>query len=90
MNEFRGYDEEHEETTRLYYRSLPEDHRRRYAAVKALKIGFGGVAYVARVLGMSQRSVYAGLAELEQMSDGGHARPSRPQRWSQAHPPPWR
>ena len=33
MNEFPGYDTRHEETMRLYYRSLPEDHRRRYAAV---------------------------------------------------------
>jgi hypothetical protein len=45
MNEFPGYDTRHEETMRLYYRSLSEDHRRRYAAVEALKIGYGGVAY---------------------------------------------
>jgi len=55
---------------RLYCRSLPEDHRRRYAAVEALKIGHGGVAYVARVLGMSRRTLYAGIRELEQMGDG--------------------
>lgn len=78
MNAFRGYGEEYEETMRLYYRSLPEDHRRRYAAVEALKIGFGGVAYVARVLGMSRRTVYTGIAELEQMSEGDHDQPSRP------------
>ncbi len=48
MNEFAGYAATHEETMRLYGRSLPEDHRRRYAALEALKIGFGGVAYVAR------------------------------------------
>jgi hypothetical protein len=43
VNEFRGYDQLHEEFTRIYSRSLPEDHRRRYAAVEALKIGFGGL-----------------------------------------------
>lgn len=78
MNEFRGYDQQHEEIMRLYYRSLPEDHRRRYAAIEALKIGFGGVAYVARVLGMSRRTIYTGIAELDQMSAGDHDQPLRP------------
>jgi len=40
MNEFQGYDQSHED----FFRSLPGDHRRRYAAVEALKIGFGGSA----------------------------------------------
>jgi hypothetical protein len=78
MSEFRGYDHAHEETMRLYYRSLPEDHRRRYAGVEALKIGFGGIAYVARVLGMSRRTVYAGIRELEAMGDDDHEPPQRP------------
>lgn len=78
MSEFHGYDQEHEETMRLYYRSLPEDHRRRYAGVEALKIGFGGIAYVARVLGMSRRTVYAGIRELEAMGDDDHEPPQRP------------
>jgi hypothetical protein len=38
MNEFHGYDQEHEETMRLYGHSLPENYRRRYAAV-----GFAGL-----------------------------------------------
>lgn len=77
MNEFAGYEGAHEETMRLYCRSLPEDHRRRYAALEALKIGFGGVAYVARVLGMSRRTLYTGMRELQQM---GHDDPDHPQR----------
>jgi hypothetical protein len=44
MNEFRGYDESHEDLISIYCRSLPVDHRCRYAAVETLKIGFGGVA----------------------------------------------
>ena len=56
MSEFSGYGQEHEETMRLYFRSLPEDHRRRYAGIEALKIGLGGIAYIARVLGMSRRT----------------------------------
>jgi hypothetical protein len=78
MNEFRGYDESHEECMRIYCRSLAEDHRRRYAAVEALKIGFGGVAYVARVLGMSRRTIYTGIRELEAMGNDDPDHPQRP------------
>jgi hypothetical protein len=78
VNEFTGYDEPHEEFMRIYARSLPEDHRRRYAALEALKIGFGGIAYVARVLGMSRRTIYTGIRELEAMGDDGPDHPHRP------------
>jgi len=78
MNEFQGYDQSHEDFMRLYFRSLPEDHRRRYAAVEALKIGFGGVACVARVLGMSRRTIYTGIRELEAMGNDDHHPPQRP------------
>lgn len=50
MNEFAGDEAIHGEAMRLYCRSLPKDHRRRYGAIEALKIGYGGVAYVARAL----------------------------------------
>ena len=80
MNEFRGYEESHEDSMRIYCRSLPEDHRRRYAAIEALKIGFGGVTYVARVLGMSRRTIYTGIRELEAMGNDG-PRPSAPPQW---------
>ncbi len=72
MNEFRGYEPDHEDFMRLYCRSLPEDHRRRYAALEALKIGFGGIAYVARVLGMSRRTIYTGIRELAAMGNDDH------------------
>ena len=78
MNAFPGYDEEHEETMLLYYLSLPEDHRRRYAAVEALKIEFGGVAYIARVLEMSRSTIYAGIYELQAMRTENGDPPQRP------------
>ena len=78
MNEFRGYEESQEDFMRIYCRSLPEDHRRRYAALEALKVGFGGVAYVARVLGMSRRTIYTGIRELEAMSEDDPEHPRRP------------
>ncbi len=64
MNEFPGYDKEQEQMMRVYFRSLPEDHRRRYAAVEAYKIGFGGVSYISQVLGLSRGPIYQGLREL--------------------------
>jgi hypothetical protein len=78
MNKFAGYEAMHEEAMRLYYSSLPEDHRRRYAAIEALKIGYGGVAYVARVLGMSRRTVHTGMRELEQMRNDDPQDPQCP------------
>jgi hypothetical protein len=78
MGEFHGYDQEHEDTMRLYCASLPEDHRRRYAAVEALKIGRGGITYVAKVLGMSRRTIYTGIRELEAMGEDGGSPPRRP------------
>jgi hypothetical protein len=47
---------------RLYCRLSPEDRRRRYWAIKAMKIGFGGIAYGAAVLGMRRRTIYTGIA----------------------------
>lgn len=78
MTAFQGYDEEHEKTMRLYFHSLPEDHRRRYAAVEALKLGRGGLTYIATLLGMSRRTLYRGIRELEAMgADDAHP-PQRP------------
>jgi hypothetical protein len=76
MNEFPGYGEDHEQLMRVFFRSLPEDHRRRYAAVEADKIGFGGISYVAEVLGLSRGTIYQGLRELAQMVEADD--PQRP------------
>jgi hypothetical protein len=62
----------------MFSRTLDEDHRRRYAAIEALKIGFGGIAYVARVLGMSRRTLYTGIRELEQLREDDPDHPQRP------------
>ena len=78
MSEFHGYDQAHEDTMRLYFDSLPEDHRRRYSAVEALKIGRGGITYIGRVLSMSRRTIYAGIRELEAMGEDDGSPPRRP------------
>jgi hypothetical protein len=78
MSYFPGYEKSHEAEMRTYFRSLPEDHRRRYAAVEARKIGFGGVAYVAKVLGISRQTIYTGMRELEEMGTDDPDHPQRP------------
>lgn len=44
MSDDCGYGAEYEDMMRVYCASLPEDHRRRYAAIEALKLGRGGIA----------------------------------------------
>ena len=78
MSHFSGYEKSHEQEMRTYFRSLPEDHRRRYAALEAQKIGFGGVAYVSRVLGISRQTIYTGIRELEDMCTDDSDPPQRP------------
>ena len=45
--------------------SLKEADRRRYAAIEAAKLGYGGVEYIAAVLGCDPKTIRTGLAELE-------------------------
>jgi hypothetical protein len=48
---------------------LSEKDRRRYAAVEAVKLGHGGVEYIARVLSCDPKTIRQGLKELEQPED---------------------
>jgi hypothetical protein len=46
------------------YGSLNEKDRRRYAAVEAAKLGYGGQTYVVRLLGCDYKTLRRGLEEL--------------------------
>jgi hypothetical protein len=48
-----------------FYQSLSEKDRRRYAAVEALKLGWGGKSYISQLLRCDSESMQLGLAELE-------------------------
>ena len=65
MNKFIGYDSATENRMRIFYCLLAEDSRRRYAAIEAMKIGYGGASYVARVLGCAQSTVHIGIQEIK-------------------------
>jgi hypothetical protein len=49
---------------RGFFESLPERHRRRYAAVEAVKLGHGALGYLARVLGCDEKAIRRGKREL--------------------------
>lgn len=48
-----------------YYQSLSEKARRRYAAIEAVKLGYGGQAYIRRLFGCHHETLQLGLKELE-------------------------
>ena len=55
-----------EQAMRFTFASLNERQRRIYAATESLKLGRGGIAYVAELLGCHRRTVERGLNELRQ------------------------
>ncbi|MCH7685333.1 MAG: ISAzo13 family transposase [Planctomycetes bacterium] len=54
---------------RNVYDCLSEKDRRRYAAAEVVKLGYGGVAYIARLFGCSPESIKHGVRELDQLPD---------------------
>lgn len=52
---------------KTFYDSLSEKDRRRYAAIEAEKLGFGGVEYIASILGCDEKTIRRGHADIEQL-----------------------
>ena len=52
---------------RMFYQTLSEKDRRRYAALEARQLGRGGTVLVAEVLGCSIRTIERGAIELDQL-----------------------
>lgn len=65
MRKLNPYSKEHEDEMRNLYNSLTEKDRRRYAAVEAKKLGYGGISYVCRVLQCDEGTVKHGMREIE-------------------------
>lgn len=64
MQRLEPYGAAIEEQMRNLYQSLSEKDRRRYAAIEAKKLGYGGISYVCRLFGCDEGSVKHGLQEL--------------------------
>ena len=59
-----GYSPSREEQMRAFSHSLLEKDRRRYAAIEAYQLGYGGISYVVRVLDCDRHTLTQGLEEL--------------------------
>lgn len=59
------YPPEVEERMKTLYKSLNERDRRRYAAIEANKLGYGGQAYISQLFGSDHKTLQRGLDELD-------------------------
>jgi hypothetical protein len=50
-----------------FYKSLSEKDRRRYAAVEAEKLGFGGMQYVACLFGCDEDTIRRGVEDVAEL-----------------------
>jgi hypothetical protein len=66
MKKMKAYSAETEARMRNFYGSLSEKDRRRYAAVEAEKLGYGGITYICGVLHCDIDRVRRGIEELKQ------------------------
>ena len=68
-----------EDRMRAFWNTLSERDRRRFAVLEATKLGFGGVEYIAEVLGCATRTIERGADELGQLpTDSAEGRVRRP------------
>jgi len=58
-----------EQIVKTMYRSLREKDRRRYAAVEAVKLGHGGVEYLATLLDCDPKTIRHGQRDLDNLPD---------------------
>ena len=63
------YSEDIERKMKQLFDWLSEKDRRRYAAIEALKLGHGGVEYIAQLLCCDPKTIRQGMQDLEQPVD---------------------
>jgi hypothetical protein len=64
------YSPEIQRSMRMFYLSLSEKDRRRYATIEAAKLGYGGVELISTLLGCDPKTIRQGRQDLEQLPDG--------------------
>jgi Rhodopirellula transposase DDE domain len=69
MQAQQPYSREIEAEMQQYYESLSEKDRRRYAAIEAKKLGYGGQAYIRRLFGCHHETLKQGMREIESGED---------------------
>ncbi len=58
-----------EKRMRDFAQTLSEKDRRRFAAIEAAQRGYGGIVYIAGVLGYSTKTIERGMKELDQLQE---------------------
>lgn len=58
-----------ENRIRDFAQTLSEKDFRRFAAIEATQRGYGGIVYVASVLGCSDKAIERGIKELDHLQD---------------------
>ena len=58
-----------EKRMRDFAETLSEKDCRRFAAIEAVQRGYGGIIYIAGVLGCSTKTIERGIKELDQLQD---------------------
>jgi predicted transcriptional regulator len=61
----KKYESDVEEKMKLFYDNLSEKDKRYYSGVEAVKLGRGGMQYLAKILGCSRQTISKGLEDLE-------------------------
>ena len=64
-----AYSADAERAMVIFFGSLREKDRRRYAAVEAAKLGPGGLSYLARLLGIDSKTIRQGETDLKELPD---------------------
>lgn len=59
-----------EQRLRDFYNTLSEKDQRRFAALEAMRLPYGGQQYIAEVLGCSRRTIARGIDEFGDLHDG--------------------
>ena len=69
INFAKQYEPHIEYLMRAYERTLSEKDRRRFAALEAKRVGYGGIVYIAGVLGCSTKTIERGIEELVELDN---------------------
>ena len=73
------YEPDMERSLQGFYQTLSEKDQRRFVALEAQRLGYGGVTYVARMFGCSVRTIERGMQELADLpNDPAAGRVRRP------------
>jgi transposase len=59
-----AYSQEIEKQMQEFHNRLLEKHKRLYAGIEALKLAYGGITYIAKILNCSRNTVQLGIEEL--------------------------